>query len=138
MHEQNELFLQGLTRQQFKQLTDKAEKAAQFPLAELVELSTRHVQRAWQAHQENAIVNAPLAQAVGDVISRLAADWDALPDVSHSWLKAAIYYFAAADDCEPDFSSAIGFEDDVELLNACLKLADRNDLLLNPEDYDDA
>ena len=138
MHKQNELFPTGLTRLQFEQLADKADKAAGYSTDGLVELALRHVERAWQAHAENPIVNAHLAQAVGDVISRLAEDWDSLPPASHSWLRAAIYYFAAADDSEPDFSSAIGFEDDVELLNACLIFAGRGDLVLNPEDYDDA
>ena len=34
--------------------------------------------------------------------------------------------------------SPIGFEDDNEVLNACLRLAGRDDLCLKPEDYDDA
>ena len=60
-----------------------------------------------------------------------------LADASQFWLRAAIYYFAHDDD-EPDFSSPIGFEDDAEVLNACLRLAGRDDLCLKPEDYDDA
>lgn len=41
------------------------------------------------------------------------------------------------NDDEPDFTSPIGFEDDTEVLNACLRLAQLGALCLHPEDYDD-
>lgn len=47
-------------------------------------------------------------------------------------------YFATRNDNEPDFQSPLGFEDDAEILNACLKFIDRDDLCLNVEDYDNA
>jgi hypothetical protein len=46
-------------------------------------------------------------------------------------------YYANADDAEADLTSPIGFEDDVEVLNACLRFARLDELCLNPEDYDD-
>jgi hypothetical protein len=45
-------------------------------------------------------------------------------------------YFASCDDDEPDLSSPIGFEDDTEILNACLRFASLDDLCLKVEDYD--
>jgi uncharacterized membrane protein YkvA (DUF1232 family) len=83
------------------------------------------------------MINVRLAEAICHVIRRVVADWDNLPLSSHSWLRAAIYYFAHCSDDQPDFTSPIGFEDDAEVLNACLRLAGREDFCLNPEDYDD-
>jgi uncharacterized membrane protein YkvA (DUF1232 family) len=84
------------------------------------------------------MVNVRLAEAICGVIRTVVADWDSLPTPSHSWLRAAIQYFGNCDDDQPDFTSPIGFEDDTEVLNACLHLAGRDDLCLKPEDYDDA
>lgn len=53
-----------------------------------------------------------------------------------AWLAGAILYFAQSNDGEPDLTSPIGFEDDTEVLNACLRFAHLEALCLNPEDYD--
>ena len=84
------------------------------------------------------MINARLAAAICDVIRSVVADWDNLPIAGQPWLRAAMYYFAHSDDDQPDFTSPIGFEDDAEVLNACLRFAEREELCLKPEDYDDA
>lgn len=66
------------------------------------------------------------------------AHWSYCSINARAWLSAAMLYFVSANDAEPDFSSPIGFEDDAEVLNACLKLAHLDELLVRPEDYDDA
>jgi uncharacterized membrane protein YkvA (DUF1232 family) len=57
--------------------------------------------------------------------------------MAQPWLAGAVHYFTSGSDCEPDFTSPIGFEDDVEVLNACLRLAGLSHLSLKPEEYDE-
>jgi hypothetical protein len=45
-----------------------------------------------------------------------------------------ILYFSSANKEEDDHKSPIGFDDDAEVINACLRVAGRNDLCINPED----
>ncbi len=84
------------------------------------------------------MINLRLATAIVEVIERVVGDWNSLPADARSWLAGAMHYFCKCNDDEPDFSSPIGFEDDTEVLNACLRFAKLNDLCLNVEDYDDA
>jgi uncharacterized membrane protein YkvA (DUF1232 family) len=51
------------------------------------------------------------------------------------WLKGAMLYFVEVDDGDHDFDSPIGFNDDVDVLNACLSMAGLDDLYLNPENF---
>ena len=89
------------------------------------------------ASAANALVNFRMAEAIVAVARQVCSSWDDVPTHARYWLRAAIAYFTTSDDSEPDFDSPIGFEDDLEVLNACLKLAGRSDLYLRPEDYDD-
>lgn len=86
---------------------------------------------------ENPFINLRLAEAICDRLHLVATHWDRIPSHARPWLKAAIVYFEADDDEISDSASPIGFEDDCEVLNACLELAGRVDLKLNPEDFDD-
>ena len=131
------LFPAGLTRQQCDQLSANAERSERYTLTELAEMAKQHVERATRAHARNVLVNVKLAEAIGNCIQDLIGSWDSLPPHSHVWLRSAFHYFAVSNDSEPDFSSAIGFEDDVEILNACVKFAGRAELLINAEDFDD-
>lgn len=138
MKVQTQLYPDGLTVSQFNRLAKYANKAPLFTTAELLVEITRHVNAATAAHQKNRLVNLRLAMAIRDAIEKIISDWDDQSEVARPWLAAAILYFSHADDDEPDFNSAVGFEDDVEALNACLRFAQRDDLCLNPEDYDGA
>ena len=107
-------------------------------LAELRTVAQGHLEATARAHQQNPMVNLRLATAICEVVDRIGLCWDDLSPDARAWLGAAILYFAQSDDDEPDLSSPIGFEDDTEVLNACLRFARRDDLCLNVEDYDDA
>ena len=102
----------------------------------LVEAKT-HLETARNAHASKRMINLRLATAIVETIGRLIDQWDSVPALSRSWLIGAICYFSRSDDDEPDFSSPIGFEDDVEVLNACLRFARLSDLCINVEDFDD-
>lgn len=137
MDEQGHLFPTGLTRQQFRQLTDYSHQASQLTTTALQDALDQHLAATATAHAQNPMVNLRLATAIRDVLEHVLTNWDILTAESRTWLAGAILYFAHCDDDEPDFTSPIGFEDDTEVLNACLRLADLEALCLNPEDYDD-
>jgi len=138
MAEQSTLFPTGLTRRLFRRLSDLTHTADGPSPAELLQQAEKHLEAVRAAHISNSIINVRLAEAICGVISTVVADWESLPMPAQSWLRAAIYYFANCDDDQPDFTSPIGFEDDAEVLNACLCFAGRKDLCLRTEDYDDA
>jgi uncharacterized membrane protein YkvA (DUF1232 family) len=123
MAEQRTLFPAGLTRRLSRRLAEYARTAEGQSPADLLRQAEKHLEAVRIAHRRNAMINVRLAEAICGVIRTVVADWDSLPTPSHSWLRAAIYYFANCDDDQPDFTSPIGFEDDTEVLNACFRLA---------------
>jgi len=136
MKTQTQLYPDKLVVSQFNSLTKYLNRAALLTPNELLVEANRHVNAASDAYRKNRLVNLRLAMAIRDVIKKLTTTWEEQLEVARPWLAAAILYFSHAGDDEPDFDSAIGFEDDVEVLNACLRFAERDDLCLNPEDYD--
>ncbi len=138
MDHQFEFLPRGLTSQQIDHLLTCQELAGQYSLDVLSQMAHSHVQHAHVAYAENALVNVQLAEAINKVVQQLVEAFDSLPEFAKSPVRGAIYYFISDDDVEPDFGSPIGFEDDVDVLNACLDLGRRSDLRINVEDYDDA
>ena len=127
----------GLTRRVFNQLSQSADEAGNGAPAHLLEIADEHLRRVREAHRRNSLINFRLAQAIGVSFRAIVADWERVSAHARPWLLGAMHYFAGDDDEEPDFASPIGFEDDAEVLNACLRLAGRDDLCLNTEDFDD-
>ena len=135
-----------LSRRQLDVLTRYADAARNATLTDLLRETDDHVADARLAHKDNPLVNVPLAEALAGVIRRLVDDWETgrfEPEASLRydvgyWLRGALRYFSHSDDEEPDLSSPLGFEDDAEVLNACLRLAGLDDWCIHPEDYDDA
>jgi uncharacterized membrane protein YkvA (DUF1232 family) len=127
----------GLTREQFALLTEYVRAGSRVGLGDLLKESAQHVARTEAAYHDNPLINVKLARAIHSAIRDIVGRWDAVPHHAKTWLKGAILYFTRCSDDEPDFTSPIGFEDDAEVLNACLRFAGREDLCLNTEDYDD-
>ncbi len=135
-----------LSRQQLDALRRFADEARYVPLTDFLRESVEHVEAARRAHERDPLINVPLAEALADAICRLIDAWDIghfRPEVNLEydtgyWLRGAFRYFSHSDDEEPDLSSPLGFEDDAEVLNACLRLAGLDDWCIDPEDYDDA
>ena len=138
--------LSTLSRRQIEALRRFADEARDVPLHDLYRDAIDHLAVAHRAHRSDPLVNVALAEALADVIRRLADAWDTghfRPQVTTEydtgyWLRGAIRYFSQVDDEEPDLSSPLGFEDDAEVLNACLRLAGLDAWCINPEQYDDA
>ena len=138
MGEQLELNPSGLTRSQLDQLSEFAHQASGSTPDQLLRDARQHLEQTIAAHATNRMINLRLATAIVEVFECVVGDWDALSANARSWLAGAMHYFSKSNDDEPDFSSPIGFEDDTEVLNACLRFAKLDDLCLNVEDYDDA
>jgi len=138
MADQLGCFPQGLVRSQLGRLTGFVDEAAALEAAELLRRTPQHLDRTHAAHDRNRLVNVRLAEAIAATIEPVTDRWDSLPANARNWLAGAIVYFSSCNDDEPDFRSPVGFEDDTEVLNACLRLAGLMELCLKPEDYDDA
>ena len=54
--------------------------------------------------------------------------WESVPEPARPWLKGAMLYLMDADDDVPDDDPEGGFADDVEIVNACLRMAGRVEL----------
>lgn len=137
MSEQLALYPAGLTRAQFDQLSTYVNKAASLTPNHLLQEAQHHLDRTRAAYASNRFVNIRLATAICGSFTEVAKRWESLSPHARTWLAGAFLYFAKCDDDEPDFSSPIGFEDDAEVLNACLRLTHLDELCVNPEDYDD-
>jgi len=137
MDAQLPLLPNGLTRTQRDRLMTCAHRAATFTVEELQAVAQRHLDAAADAHQGNPFVNLRLATALFNAIAQVTMVWETLAPHVCFWFAGAILYFASSDDDEPDFTSPIGFDDDAEVLNACLRFAGYDALCVNPEVYDD-
>lgn len=137
MSDQRSNFPRGLTRRLFDRLAESAESASGSSPAHLLQAADNHLERVREANQRNPFINYRLAEALWEVMRTVVYDWNQIADIARPWLLGAMHYFAGDNDEEPDFTSPIGFEDDAEVLNACLRFAGREDLCLNTEDYDD-
>jgi len=131
------IFPEGLTQKAFDLLNKCAKDASSLSTNELLDRAASHLEKIREAQRRNAYVNLKLAEAIYNNFQIVVNDWDRLPQASYPWLQGMMYYFALSSDLEDDFISPIGFDDDVEIMNACLRFADREDLCLNPEDFDD-
>jgi uncharacterized membrane protein YkvA (DUF1232 family) len=129
-------FPTGLSALQADVLGRCVHEVRETPLAVLLQRVDEHLQRARDAHRNHPLVNVRLATALTDLFRAIVEGWETIPAEARPWLRGAMAYFVSTDDEEPDFSSPLGFEDDVDVLNACLRLAGLDELCLNPEDYD--
>lgn len=126
----------SLMRSQLDRLSTCAREAERTSPNELLDAAKEHLELARQAYKVNRLINLRMASAIFSVLEGLVNSWGALEPNHAWWVRGAIYYFATSNDDEPDFHSPLGFEDDLEILNACLKFINRCELCLNAEDYD--
>lgn len=128
----------GISRKQFAALVEYASQSETMDQAELLRRVKRHLEDARFAHSKNRIVNLKLATTIANVAEQLISEWESITQEHRNWFGGAILYFADSRDNEHDFSSAIGFEDDAAVLNACLKHTGRASMCIEIEDFDNA
>lgn len=131
------LFPGGLTAKAFDLLNGCARDAADKSMEQLLNLAALHLEDIRQASAQNLFINFTLADQIVRTFQHIGAQWEAVPSHGKPWIKGMIRYFCLSTDLESDFESPIGFDDDVEIVNACLRLAGREDLCIDPEDFDD-
>ena len=133
----SELFPKGLMNSEFEILMRCTKEAACFSIDDLKNKVDLYFDEIKKTYEENSIVNVKLAAAIASSIYCVCDDWENIPEVAKPWCKGMIQYFTKTDDDENDLESPIGFDDDADVLNACLKFAGRSDLCIDPEEYDD-
>ena len=125
----------GIPQFQLKEIRKLADQYVSKSIGELIADIDGHVTSAAAAKLEYPMVNVPLATLIGERLKAALAQWDSLNDPQQFWLLGAIGYFVASDDEEDDFRSPIGFEDDAEVFNACIRFADHEQLVVTKEEF---
>ena len=129
----SKFFPEGLTQNQMHTLNQYCKQASTLSLDAILRRSKEHLERVTSEQQVNPFINISLAEAIYDVFLKIACEWETLPNHARPWCAGMMQYFSTPDDDEDDFSSPIGFEDDVEIVNACLRLAGRDEWCIFPE-----
>jgi len=104
---------------------------------QLLDQAKNHLKRIRMLHSKNLYINVRLAEAIVGTFQDIFNDWENIPPHARSWCRGMVQYFCVSDDDEHDFFSPTGLKDDAEIMNACLKLAGREDLCINPENFYD-
>ncbi len=137
MAEQPGLMPTGISRKQFAALVEHASRSEAFDRRNCVVESS----------DISMIRDCPFSQpnrqfATGNSHRRSSRVASLGMGVDHERTSQLVWWsdplFADSRDNEHDFSSAIGFEDDAEVLNACLKHAGRTSMCITIEDFDNA
>ena len=106
-------------------------KGGSLPERLLFSACEKHSEKAAEESKNNSLVNAKVAQKLAASFLAVEDDFASLSEDAQVGLKAAMYYFALDEDDHPDFNSVHGFDDDVEIANACLSFAGREDLRID-------
>ncbi len=133
----SDLFPPGLTQKEIDTLTTCSKEVANFQPERLLDQAEGHLKRIRMLHATNPHINVRLAEAIVRAFQEIFIDWKNIPPHARSWCRGMVQYFCLSDDDEHDFSSPIGLKDDAEIMNACLRLAGREDLCIDPEDLGD-
>ncbi|MBK6606657.1 MAG: hypothetical protein IPG24_14520 [Leptospiraceae bacterium] len=126
----------NLNQKEFEILQKLSNEYAKTPILELTNRTKKYTKELEEIAKTNGLLNLKLAQRINDTILKVEKLWSELALDSQYWLKGAIAYYFLTEDEEDDISSAIGFDDDAEVLNACLRLAELNQFIIRIEDFD--
>jgi hypothetical protein len=119
----------GLNPTQLDRLQEHAQRGQLIAPEKLLRNACEYLDEVRQAHQADTGVDLVVAEQIVHVLSRVVADWHTFTPAQQSWLRGALRYFAVSGDDLPDLQRG-GFQDDLEVLNACLVFVRREDLLL--------
>jgi hypothetical protein len=92
-----------------------------------------HLETVRLAATANPIIDLDLAERVGAACLSLLGDHEAASPDRRRWIQVACRYFAQAHDGEDDFTSVIGFDDDVDVVNHVLGHLGRDDLFIETD-----
>ena len=120
----------NLSEKYLKTLLEIVEKSNKYEAEHLFDACAQHINYAVEKHKENSLIDVDTAEKLAISFKALKNHWSDISDQAQEYLKAAMYYFAISEDNEPDFESENGFDDDVQVLNACLIYAGLNEILV--------
>lgn len=120
----------NLNAQYYETFTQIIHKSKKYEVKHLFEACSQHADHALEKFKENPIIDFDTAEKMASVFKELQKIWSSLNDQVQRNFKAAMYYFAISEDDEHDFTSFTGFDDDVEILNACLTYAELDHMLI--------
>ncbi len=128
---------QWLNDEQAEHLAKMAEMYGNIPVELLREQAQARLTEARDARDSGSHVNASMAEGIFATLKAIEAKWDTIDESVQYWLKGVFGYFIADDDELGDFDSHGGFEDELQVLNACLRLAKMDQWALDPADFKD-
>ncbi len=125
---------EGLSPTEMRDLDECVARAEALPVEALLAQAREHVVQTQTAYKRYPLLDLALAEALLGRIETVVKEWESVPPFARCWCKGMIMYFSSANKEEDDHKSPIGFDDDAEVINACLRVAGRDDLCINPED----
>jgi hypothetical protein len=125
---------EGLSATMMKELDGCVLKAQPLSLDSLIALAREHMVQTHAAYKKNPILDLALAESLLGTIETVVKEWSSIPPYARDWCKGMILYFVAVNKEQNDHASPIGFDDDAEVINACLRVAGRDDLCIDPEE----
>ena len=120
----------NLNEKYYTTLMQIIHKSKKYEVKHLFDACSQHADHALEKFKENPIIDFETAETLANKFKEIEVVWPKLTEKAQSYFKAAMYYFAISEDDEHDFSSFTGFDDDVAILNACLKYAEMDDSLI--------
>jgi hypothetical protein len=129
---------EGLSQGEVRELDECVARAEALTLDVLLARAREHVAETRAAYEINPLLDLGLAEALLKAIEALIGDWPAVPAFARGWCKGMVLYFASCNKDEDDHESPIGFDDDAEVINSCLRRAGRDDLCVDPEECEGA
>ncbi len=96
--------------------------------ADLRRAVSAHVERIRSALTTNEFLDVATAERIADVLTGLLDNYARRTELHRALIVGAARYFVQARDVEPDFTSLLGFDDDVQVLNFVLDSIGRADL----------
>lgn len=121
---------EGLNQLQLAELEEHVRRGQLVAPEHLLQAAYAHLEDVQSAQSKDPEIDMALAEAICHVLDRVVSEWDCFSPTQQSWLRGALCYFSKPDDKQHDFQSG-GFRDDLEVLNACLRCADRADWVLS-------
>ncbi len=97
-------------------------------LVELAERVRAHLEVLRQASVVNKALDRVTAEAIARRLVGLLGEIPSLPEEHRLLVVGAARYFIRSQDIQPDFTSLVGFKDDVTVLNFVLKQIGREDM----------
>ncbi len=126
----------GLNERQLARLEEHVRRGQLLSPEQLLQAAYAHLEDVQGEQAQHPEIDRVLAESICHVLGRVVSEWDVFSPTQQSWLRGALWYFIKSDDDQPDFQ-ADGFRDDQEVLNACLRFAQRDQWTLPSEGLSD-